>query len=68
MASVDDEISNQWRIARTPRRGDRVRIKSGVFAGHEYEVVEIVSGNVRLKLQLLGRELDVPLDGVEKVA
>jgi transcription antitermination factor NusG len=68
MASVDDEISNQWRIARTPRRGDLVRIKAGVFAGHEYEVVEIVSGNVRLKLQLLGRELDVPLDGVEKVA
>jgi transcription antitermination factor NusG len=68
MASVDDEITNQWRVARTPRRGDRVRIKAGVFQGHEYEVVEIVSGNVRLKLQLLGRELDVPLDGVEKVA
>lgn len=69
MASVDDEIEARWHLATRPKRGDRVRVKAGAFAGYDgLEVVEVVSGKVRLSLRLLGRDLELPIEGVEKVA
>ena len=68
MASVDHEIEARWHIATRPQKGDRVRIKSGAFAGYETEVVEIVHGKVRLPLRLLGHGVAVDIGNVEKVA
>lgn len=69
MATVDDEIEHRWHLAARPRRGDRVRVKQGAFAGWDgLEVVEVVAGNVRLSLRLLGRDLELPIEGVEKLA
>lgn len=43
--------------------GDRVRIRSGLFEGHDGEVVSVTSGGVSVRLRLLGRETAVTLGG-----
>lgn len=68
MASVDDEIEARWHLSTRVNRGDRVRVRGGAFAGYETEVLEIVAGKARLPLTLLGRQIDVDLGQVEKVA
>jgi transcription antitermination factor NusG len=73
MRSVEDEAearaANRRRAMRMFGQGDRVRVRSGLFAGHDGEVVCLGDERVSVRLRLLGRETDLSVgaDDVDKL-
>lgn len=69
MRAMDEAEMERQRQAKIIRRGDRVRILSGVFEGEEVEVLDLAGGHVRVRMCILGTELPVQIvfSDIEKV-
>ncbi|MEN9060017.1 transcription termination/antitermination protein NusG [Ponticoccus litoralis] len=63
MRSIDDEQKRQRSEAAKIRKGDRVRVLSGLLGeGQEVEVFEIRAGRARFKLHMFGAEINAEAD------
>jgi transcription antitermination factor NusG len=68
MREVDEKLAERRRLQRIIRQGDRARVKDGVFAGCQVEVVSVNSSRGKIKLMIFGqvREAEVDLDNLER--
>lgn len=69
MREVDEVLEAKRKAALAIHKGDRVRVRDGVYAGWEMEVVEIsTSGKAKFRVTLLGeREVEIDVDRLKKV-
>lgn len=69
MRAIDEAAEEARRNAAKIRRGDRVRMLSGIFEGEAVEVLSLDNGRVKIGMTLFGaeREADVAVDMIEKI-
>lgn len=70
MRDIDTQQQNARAEAKRIRKGDRIRIVSGVLAGTETEALELSNGKVHFTIQMFSadQEATASLSDIEKVA